>query len=103
METLDEMVREADLIMSILVPSAAEGVAEDVADAMRTTGVSRPFADCNAVSPQTARRMESVINGAGGDYTDGGIIGGSPARERLRAFTLPVPAPVSWTSWMVKA
>ena len=79
-ETLDAMVREADLIMSILVPSAAKGVAEDVADTMRTTGVSRPFADCNAVSPQTARRMETVINGAGGEYIDGGIIGGSPAR-----------------------
>ena len=79
-DTLEEMIEESDLIMSILVPSASVGVAEDVADAMRATGVSRPFADCNAVSPQTARRMESIINGAGGEYIDGGIIGGSPAR-----------------------
>ena len=79
-ESLDDMVSQADLIMSILVPSEAMGVAESVADAMRATGLSRPFADCNAVSPQTARRMESVINGAGGEYIDGGIIGGSPAR-----------------------
>ena len=87
-ETLDEMVRQADLIMSILVPSAAEGVAEEVADSMRTTGVSRPFADCNAVSPQTARRMESVVNGAGGEYIDGGIIGGSPAKGAIpRIYT----------------
>ncbi len=79
-ETLEEMVSEADLIMSILVPAAAPGVAQDVAAAMRTGGLSRPFADCNAVSPQTARRMESIINGAGGEYIDGGVIGGSPAR-----------------------
>lgn len=78
--SLDEMVSQADLIMSILVPAEAEGVAEDFADALRATGLSRPFADCNAVSPQTARRMESIINGAGGEYIDGGIIGGSPAR-----------------------
>ena len=66
-ESLDDMVSQADLIMSILVPSEAMGVAESVADAMRATGLARPFADCNAVSPQTARRMESVINGAGGE------------------------------------
>ena len=78
--SLDEMVSQADLIMSILVPSEAMGVARSVAEAMRSTGLSRPFADCNAVSPQTARRMESIINGAGGEYIDGGIIGGSPAR-----------------------
>ncbi len=79
-ESLDEMVSQADLIMSILVPSEAVGVAEHVADALSATRLSRPFADCNAVSPQTARRMESVIDGAGGEYIDGGIIGGSPAR-----------------------
>ena len=79
-ETLDDMVSEAELIISILVPAAAEGVAGGIADTMRTTGLSRPFADCNAISPQTARRMESRINDAGGEYIDGGIIGGSPAR-----------------------
>ena len=49
---LGEMVQDADLIMSILVPAEAVGVARDVAAAMRATGVSRPFADCNAVSPR---------------------------------------------------
>ena len=78
--SLEETVGQADLIMSILVPAQAVGVARSVADAMRSTGVSRPFADCNAVSPQTARTMAAIINGAGGDYIDGGIIGGSPAR-----------------------
>ena len=49
--SLEEMTLEADLIMSVLVPAEAVGVARDVADAMRATGASRPFADCNAVSP----------------------------------------------------
>lgn len=78
--TLEDMAERADLIMSILVPAAAENVARAVAGALRSAGISRPFADCNAVSPDTAARMASVINGAGGDYIDGGIIGGSPAR-----------------------
>ena len=87
-KSLDEMVSQADLILSILVPAEAVGVAEGVADALRATGLSRPFADCNAVSPQTARRMESIINAAGGEYIDGGIIGGSPARGAIpRIYT----------------
>ncbi|MDP6716075.1 MAG: NAD(P)-binding domain-containing protein, partial [SAR202 cluster bacterium] len=77
---LESMLEEADLILSILVPSQAEGVAQSVADAMRATGISRPFADCNAVSPDTSRRLETIITSAGGDYIDGGIIGSSPAK-----------------------
>lgn len=77
--SLEEMVVQADLVMSILVPSEAVGVARAVADAMRATGASRPFADCNAVSPGSASVMASIIGEVGGDYIDGGIIGGSPA------------------------
>ena len=88
MPTLADMVAEADLVLSILVPSEAIGVASSVADAMRETGVAGPFADCNAVSPASANRMASIVNGAGGDYIDGGIIGGSPARGAVpRIYT----------------
>ena len=78
--SLEEMTSQADLIMSILVPAEAVGVARLVADAMRAAGTARPFADCNAVSPRSASVVESIIGDAGGDYIDGGIIGGSPAR-----------------------
>ncbi len=78
--TLEEMILQADLIMSILVPARAVGVAKEVAHAMRSVGASLPFADCNAVSPESALEIASVISSAGGDYIDGGIIGGSPAR-----------------------
>ena len=86
--SLEEMVEEADLIMSILVPAEAVGVAREVADAMRATGASRLFADCNAVSPRSASAMASIIGASGGDYIDGGIIGGSPARGAVpRIYT----------------
>ena len=78
--SLEDMTLQADLIMSILVPAQAVDVAGEVADAMRAAGASRAFADCNAVSPRSASVMESIIGAAGGDYIDGGIIGGSPAR-----------------------
>ena len=86
--TVADMVAEADLIISILVPAEAVGVARTVADALRDAGVSRPFADCNAVSPASADVMASIVNSAGGDYIDGGIIGGSPARGAVpRIYT----------------
>ena len=47
---------------------------------MRLTGKHSVYADCNAVSPQTTRQMEAIITEAGGQYVDGGIIGGSPTR-----------------------
>ena len=86
--SLEDMTLQADLIMSILVPAHAVGVATEVAAAMRAAGASRPFADCNAVSPRSASAMASIIGAAGGDYIDGGIIGGSPARGAMpRIYT----------------
>ncbi|MDE2687983.1 MAG: DUF1932 domain-containing protein [Chloroflexota bacterium] len=78
--TLGLLVEQADLILSILVPSQAVSVAEQVAAAMRATGKHSVYADCNAISPQTTRQIEGIITGAGGQYVDGGIIGGSPTR-----------------------
>ena len=78
--TLGLLVEQADLILSILVPDQAVSVAKQVASAMRLTGKNAVYADCNAVSPQTTRRMEAIITEAGGEYVDGGIIGGSPTR-----------------------
>ena len=76
--TLSDVVDQADLILSILVPSEAESLARDVAGAIKTSGKSVAFADCNAVSPETARRMAAVIDSAGGRFIDAGILGGPP-------------------------
>lgn len=76
--TLDDLVREADLILSVLVPSEARGVGSDVAAAMQRTGATPIFVDCNAIAPATVRAIESDIRGAGGGFIDAGIIGGPP-------------------------
>ena len=78
--TLGLLVEQADLILSILVPDQAVTVAQQVAAAMRSSGKHSVYAECNAVSPQTTRKIESIITEAGGQYVDGGIIGGSPTR-----------------------
>ena len=76
--SLDRMVSQADLVLSILVPAEAVSVARQVADAMRATGAGTPFADCNATSPQTAETMDAIITEAGGRFVDASIIGGPP-------------------------
>jgi len=79
--TLDAMVREADLILSILDPGKAVSVAEQAADAMTQSRAAPVYADCNATSPATAKQLQSLIEGAGGKFIDVGIIGGAPTRR----------------------
>jgi len=94
---LDEVVRRADLILSILVPSQAEAFAALAAAAIKRAGPSRPFhgdigfADCNAVSPATSLRMERVITQAGGRYIDASIIGPPPGRGDAPRFYVSGP------------
>ena len=78
--SLKEVVSEADLVLSILVPAEAANLARQVAEALRVTDANAAFADCNAVSPQTAETMNDVIGQAGGRFIDGSIIGGPPGR-----------------------
>ena len=75
---LDELVTRGDLILSILVPAEALNVARRVADALKSAGVDTPFADCNAISPQTAESISAIVTSAGGRFIDGSIIGGPP-------------------------
>ena len=81
-DDLDSLLAGADLVLSILPPEAALGLARDVAAAMRRTGQAPPYADCNAVSPETARAIEALFAGTGAPFIDAGIIGAAPALDR---------------------
>ena len=78
--SLDRMVSEADLILSILVPAEVADSAREVAAALQRTGCDTFFVDCNAVSPQTAGAIHEIITDAGGRFIDGSIIGEPPGR-----------------------
>ncbi len=73
-----EMTRQSDLIMSITVSEVVHQVCREVADAIRTTGTTLLFAECNAVAPAVTRQVEPIITGAGGRFVDVSIIGGPP-------------------------
>lgn len=76
--TLEQAVAEADVIFSILPPASAVNMANAVAAAMKSTGATPPYADCNAVSPDTAKQIAAVIENAGASAIDGGIVGNPP-------------------------
>ncbi|MDP6549152.1 MAG: DUF1932 domain-containing protein [Dehalococcoidia bacterium] len=78
MSSLEEMVKRSDVILSITVSEVVPAVCQAVADAIRATGSDVLFAECNAIAPQVARRMETVIETAGGRFVDASIIGGPP-------------------------
>jgi len=74
--TMNALVREAELIVSIVVPSAAKKVARNVAKAARNTGrKDLLFCDANAISPMTADAIAKVLAPAGVHFIDGCIIG----------------------------
>lgn len=83
------LVREADLLLSVLVPAQASAFAERMAAAMRATHSTPLFADCNAISPRTALSIERLLREVGAEVVDIGIIGAPPrvgrAETRLYA------------------
>ncbi len=76
--TVEELVEQSDLIMSMTVSAAVPGLCRQVADALTATGAGVLFAECNAIAPQLARELEPVITDAGGQFVDVSIIGGPP-------------------------
>jgi 3-hydroxyisobutyrate dehydrogenase-like beta-hydroxyacid dehydrogenase len=73
-----EVVQQADLLLSILVPAQAPRAAARVADALRETGSDLVYVDCNAIAPQTVRAIGDEIAAAGGQFIDASIVGGPP-------------------------
>ena len=79
-DTLERLISEADLVLSIMPPSAAQAFATAAADAMQTTGAAPVFGDCNAIAPATTQKIGSIVGAAGATFVDGGIIGAPPGR-----------------------
>jgi 3-hydroxyisobutyrate dehydrogenase-like beta-hydroxyacid dehydrogenase len=78
----ETLVRKADMFLSVLVPAQAYAFAERIAVAMRATGSTPLFADCNAISPRTVRSIECLLGEVGAEVVDVGIIGAPPRAGR---------------------
>jgi 3-hydroxyisobutyrate dehydrogenase-like beta-hydroxyacid dehydrogenase len=75
----DELVMQANFILSIVPPGDAVGLAERLRPALKEVARKPIYMDCNAVAPETAERIGAIIAETGSRYIDAGIIGGPPA------------------------
>ena len=77
------LVKDADLIVSIVVPSAAKRVATKVAKAAAKSGRRNLlYLDANAISPMTADEIGKVLQPSGVDFVDGCIIGSATKMDK---------------------
>lgn len=83
---MDDLVREVDLILAILVPDQAKPLARQAAASIKRTGTQPAYADCNAIAPNTSKQIDEIISSAGGRYIDAGIIGGPPSQDEQTRF-----------------
>jgi 3-hydroxyisobutyrate dehydrogenase-like beta-hydroxyacid dehydrogenase len=74
----DPEIATADIILSIVPPKEALPLAQRLAPALRAANRKPVYADCNAVSPDTVKKIAAVIAETGCPFVDAGIIGGPP-------------------------
>ena len=84
--TYPQFVTEADLILSIMVPAQAMSAASMVAEALQKVDTTLAYADCNAIAPQTVRKLGETITSAGGTFVDASIIGPPPRTPGATRF-----------------
>ncbi|MFC1897742.1 DUF1932 domain-containing protein [Chloroflexota bacterium] len=88
MVSLDLLVSESDLLLSVLVPSEAMALGKRISDSIRRTGARPVFADCNAIAPKTIMNIGHIMADVGVTFIDCGIIGSPPqaGKENTRIY-----------------
>lgn len=88
---LEALVDAADIVLSILPPEAAEASAAALAKAMRRAGARTIFVDCNAIAPETMKRIAAMMEDVGAPALDVGIIGRAPGHGVPTRFYVSGP------------
>ncbi len=91
LDSLAAVVEQADIVLSVIPPTAARAVSRDFAQAVQQVNRRPMFVDANAVSPMTVGQVGETIRAAGCDFLDACIIG--PARDVRGRCTLYVSGP----------
>ncbi len=63
--SLNRLVSESDVLLSVLVPAGATEAAKQVGEAIRNVGKNLLYVDCNAISPDKVRTIEEIIQASG--------------------------------------
>jgi L-threonate 2-dehydrogenase len=75
----DNELVAADFLLSVVPPGEAADLAERLAPVLARSKTKPVYVDCNAVAPETAERIGTILVGTGCCYVDGGIIGPPPS------------------------
>jgi 3-hydroxyisobutyrate dehydrogenase-like beta-hydroxyacid dehydrogenase len=67
---------QATTVLSVSPPHAAVDLAKSVA----ALGFRGTYVDANAISPETSRRIGTIVESTGAAFVDGGIIGPPPTK-----------------------
>jgi len=76
--TLDEVVGESSIVLSVVPPGSALEVARAIAGAAARTGAQPLAADLNAIAPATVGAVAECLSAAGLHLVDGSISGPPP-------------------------
>ena len=74
----DADIAAADVILSIVPPGEALALAQRLAPALTAASRKPVYVDCNAVNPDTVKKIAAAIDRTGAPFADAGIIGGPP-------------------------
>lgn len=74
----DPEIAAADIVLSIVPPGEALPLAQKLAPALNAANKKPVYVDCNAVNPDTVKKIAAVIAQTGCPFVDAGIIGGPP-------------------------
>jgi 3-hydroxyisobutyrate dehydrogenase-like beta-hydroxyacid dehydrogenase len=81
--SFNSLAKDADLIVSIVVPFAAKRVASKVAKAVAKSGrKDLLYMDANAISPMTAAEIGKILQPSGVNFVDGCIIGSASKMDK---------------------
>ncbi|HZT06436.1 MAG TPA: DUF1932 domain-containing protein [Chloroflexota bacterium] len=85
--SLDDIAREAELIVAIVPSLSALPLARRAGESIARSGSRPMYLDANSIGPHTARAIGAAIETAGGIFVDGSIIGAaSELRERATVY-----------------
>ena len=81
--SLDKVLKQSDIVISLVSPGAALSVARDVAAHMKDSFRSLLYIDVNSVSPMTVTQIAEVLRHVPVDFVDASIFGlASQLRQR---------------------
>lgn len=91
--SLEAVIGESGIFLSILPPAAALGFARSASEVIRAQGRPIVYADCNAVSPATVGRIEALFADGPARFVDVGIVGPAPRIETANPTRFYVSGP----------